>query len=1229
MLSTLVLGIALAGGTPTLELSGTCPGTVSLQAGGLTPGGAVVVAWADLVGSTAVPSGACAGLEVGLAAAEPVLFATASPAGTLSFVDVAAGAPLCGKLLRVLDVESCGLTNIAQLPGPGVGALSLAVSGDCPGLLDVEVDGALPGATLLLAWSPEAGSSTISGGPCGGTPVDLATPTVLLELVADGAGQASAAVVAPEQACGYVFQLLDTASCAASNVVALGGMELVESHNGFGRLLPYEIFQVDSSGLPTSELIQIRSIDDLIDNVTPLNPVLPIPTWPEGALLPSGAPGNQFLAARFSQTLDVDSVLTPGAPFSSYLLGTITVVAIDPPTGTTTQVPGQAFVGGQAYGAGAGLETWVVADPDDLDGDGLLVEAAAVGGGFPGLGFPGTESSYNALDLVAPDAFVFVPDSDGDLTTHESFPTGLQIRMQMTEGVRSVGGVALSDQAVASSTVGADDLPPEVKIVGSEGVPVIIPGNGDFDVDPETDISIEFTEPLQILSVGSVPGSPPLISASILVQFGPAATLVTMPFSVLPRSPFDFTSMVLDPAYAFPGAGPSFPGCDPFNQVMVVVNPGQLQDLAALPNLNTLGAATFFSTGEGPGLVNAPVAPDTIYAARGGSQASLSVIDLNGFGAGTGDPTYNPLCPIEKGNTNYPNNPNVQLQGSFMVPPLSPGSCTFNGGSAGVFTLSKDSSLDDRLLRSPLVESIDDLMLGHALDNVFNNGSPFGCQSGGGNLCAATGLKVVAIASGGSATLAPAGVSGFPIKTEFGVENLVSWAPHPNPPPLVFPPLCVSPAIGGQEPTSVDTTVNNILVPGPTPLGLPDLCIPPQNMLSSEQNAFFVGPSLPSPSITSCSQYAVRQQVGQFLYVVDRVAGELVVLNSNRMTVLERIPLPDPTSLAMSPDLDFLAVTNQAEDLVSFLSIDPSSSSFHQVVHEVPVGDGPTGIAWESGNEDILVCNEGDGTVTLLSAFTLDVRKTLTDMLGQPFEVVTTPRQLGFGSLRGVYYAYILNRDGTVSLFESGPDGVNGWGYDDVIGRTEFAFTNPRAMRADVSNLSSGVWIAHENPVDFAGQPTGVQGGAITNLYLQAGALGILPLDPGFLGTPMMRDLEFQILGSLGEGELGLTGVPTDLAFDNQRNLTALTNFSTSFSAGSPLSINGKSLVKPLSTDYVPVHAPRFLFASVPNSSEGPGVVDVILLEGAYERFDSDPFEPGVQSIPVPGVTRLMDYFRP
>jgi hypothetical protein len=114
---------------------------------------------------------------------------------------------------------------------------------------------------------------------------------------------------------------------------------------------------------------------------------------------------------------------------------------------------------------------------------------------------------------------------------------------------------------------------------------------------------------------------------------------------------------------------------------------------------------------------------------------------------------------------------------------------------------------------------------------------------------------------------------------------------------------------------------------------------------------------------------------------------------------------------------------------------------------------------------------------------------------------------------------------------------------------------------------------------------------------------------------------------SLGEGPEGLSGIPVDVAFDNQRNLTALPNFSTQFSPGINISINGKSQVRvnPVGVT-VPVSAPQFMFLAVPS----PGVVDVFnISSGTIERTDTNPFEPGTQSIPVSNVNSLMDYFRP
>jgi hypothetical protein len=80
-------------------------------------------------------------------------------------------------------------------------------------------------------------------------------------------------------------------------------------------------------------------------------------------------------------------------------------------------------------------------------------------------------------------------------------------------------------------------------------------------------------------------------------------------------------------------------------------------------------------------------------------------------------------------------------------------------------------------------------------------------------------------------------------------------------------------------------------------------------------------------------------------------------------------------------------------------------------------------------------------------------------------------------------------------------------------------------------------------------------------------------------------------------------------------------------SAASPLSINGKSLVKPIGGTFLPVSAPQFVFVAIPPAPGRSGVVDVLDVL-TLSRVDATVFHPGSQAIPAPGVTGLMDYFR-
>jgi YVTN family beta-propeller protein len=638
-------------------------------------------------------------------------------------------------------------------------------------------------------------------------------------------------------------------------------------------------------------------------------------------------------------------------------------------------------------------------------------------------------------------------------------------------------------------------------------------------------------------------------------------------------------------------------------------------------------------------VVNAPVAPDAIYVARTDANPSLSVVDLNGFGQGTGNPTFDfTYQTFAQGNSNFPNNPNVKFQGGFLFPPLVPGTSTLDGGSEGVFTLTRDSNLQDRLITAPQIGMISDLAIGQPLDLVFQDGlEPSGCQGGGGNLCAISGLKQIdALFSEDFKSVVPAnvpGASGLPANSVTGAGNSISWAPHPNPPALIYPWLCVKPRIGGQEPTSFlsiapppeGVGLTNLLAPG-DPFGDPTNGIPPTGLLARRQNAWFEGPDHEGLTIASCLPHMVRQQIGHFLYLADRLNGEVVVLNSNRMQVLERIAVPDPVEFAMGPNLDLLAVTSGATDAVHFIDIKPGSSRFHRVVRVVPVGNAPRGIAWDPGNEDVLVCNEQGGSVSIISVATLSVRKTVTGFLDLPFDVAITQRQDEFGTFRDVYFAWILNRSGKLALFESGPGGPNGWGYDDVIGVAPMNFDQPLHIAPDFEHLEGGVWIAHRTPLDANGQPTGMSGGALTNARIVSSVIGVLPLTMANFATPQFRDMAIAVDRSIDEKSL--TGIPVDLAQDDQVNLGLLPNHASEFGSGIPAATNGKSLVRRVGERIAPAKTPSYLLVAIPNSTQGGGVIDVIDL-ATKRRIDTNRFVPGVQSIPAPGATALADYWRP
>ncbi len=1011
-------------------------------------------------------------------------------------------------------------------------------------------------------------------------------------------------------------------SCGpSSGSASRAKLELVEVQNGFGLMLPHRVRLVTDDP-STAPVVKILSMQDLKANVSSTNPILPVQHWPEDAILPSGLAGNHFIAIQFSADLDMDSILTgtPGSPDYG-LAGAIEINKIDmttPEAPEITPVPGRAFINGYTGIGGSLVKVVGVAS-------GQPVALSATGTGFPGTGTGNNFSGASAL--VSPKVFVFVADSNSNLGgTPETFPTGVEIQIKITRDVLGANGKLLTAGGLVCSTVGPDTIKPEVYIDTTRTIDPdrdiidITPGNDDVDVDPSTTIEVGFTEPVQPFFVGGFFQSnvPPGTSPSLILTSGPQnqPTTINFPFSVEPVSVFDLSRYKLTPSLNLPAASPvAIPGGAVFNfaqvevlqnsfgDLMVVAGTGETGVNALGQNKNTLRQTTRFEIGEGPGLVNAPVAPEAIYIGRNGPEGGISVIDMNGFGQGTGDPSNDLDQLLEPGDVSkWPFNPNFALNGpnGEIVPQMGSPTSTLDGGSAGVFTLTKDTSLSDRLFTA--VGNITDIHVGQALDKIFNNqtSATGGACLSGGNNCA---RRSFMIANGTN-------------------SNSIQLGPNPNPPRLLFDPTknCLSPQILGDDPFSATSTVANGLVVG-NAFGTVGGTAP-RGLLGGGSRGVsgFRGPapSQNTPGACASANFTSRQQIGHFLYVVDNSNKKLLVLNSNRMTLIDSISLPDPTRLGFSPDLKVIGVTNFSTGTVSFIGADPEGSSFHQVIAEVAVGEGPMGIAWNPEMEDIFVCNNlGNSVSVLRHGGTYPVRKTVSSQIVSPIDVVVGHRQIGYGDNSALYYAYILNGNGTVTIFESGPDiGAQAIGFDQTIGVVNQSFPSARAFLAGFGPITD-VYIAHSNPAG---------GAQISQVTMISGPTGQQTLNPFSAGqtnflSPSFRDKQFGTLTSIPNTELSGQH-PTDLAFDdmtNAGNIASSVSIYTPFLQGATQ--DGKDLYRGTGR----VSTPSYLFVANPDA----GYVDVIdvatmtrfrPVSGGQQQFDG--------TIRAPGCSVLANYWR-
>lgn len=234
--------------------------------------------------------------------------------------------------------------------------------------------------------------------------------------------------------------------------------------------------------------------------------------------------------------------------------------------------------------------------------------------------------------------------------------------------------------------------------------------------------------------------------------------------------------------------------------------------------------------------------------------------------------------------------------------------------------------------------------------------------------------------------------------------------------------------------------------------------------------------------------YQSRQQIGNFLFVTDGVNKKLHAVNSNTMEVLQSLDLPDPYGLGILPNLDLLFVSNEGDDSVSVVDSDPRNvGTFMTELTRINVGAGPRAVAVTPDLEDVFVLNRLSNTISVIDVGNLSVRKTVTQSgLNRPNDITIGMREVGTapGFQSGTFHAFISNGGGnSVLVYEGGPSGVSGIGFDNVLGEIKAGepadindpdfveMLDPRGITYDpIAPLDSfaatiGCFVAHQHPI--------------------------------------------------------------------------------------------------------------------------------------------------------------------
>ena len=603
----------------------------------------------------------------------------------------------------------------------------------------------------------------------------------------------------------------------------------------------------------------------------------------------------------------------------------------------------------------------------------------------------------------------------------------------------------------------------------------------------------------------------------------------------------------------------------PFNQPQIAVNMGVC---GYFRETMTADSEATFTVNHGGHYVNAPVCPQALYYAMG--PEGLGVVDLDGNGFTTNDPDFSKVALVTSeaffnryGNAGMGlgNNYSYGSRAVGNAPPYvglgintpMPG---VNEGSSGIDTVVRDSNGSATLFPPPEVKfsNITDVEVGDFLDTIFfDQGNPWSHKS----------FHISAVNQAAQGNY---------------MNNLIATPPTPNPPPLTIP-IGMSPThvlldefslsdegafvIMGKEVFTVDMATLTMgmavathtgfihLKPAELAGSAVDEPFPPNPTIWGSAFVDFMntGPVADSSTVGIGMIYGSRQQIGNFLFVADRANNVVQVLNSNTMDVITTLSgLNMPDAVAVSPDLRRLYVSNSGGQSVSVFNANPRDEDFLYPIAEVWVGSQPKGICCQPDGEDVFVCNYGSNTISIINPKTNTVRKTLSSLLKKPWDCVMGPRQTTFGFMTGVFHGYISNYGGNnVLVYESGPDGFGGIGYDDILdpvpeksssGTQWQPIQEPRGICWDPAYyqqnvLSGGCYVAHRS-----GSHAMVSRIQFTAQQGPNGPIFLIPNSGSIGGTPGFGKRIFSSTAQWGGAESPLSGnVAVDVALqDYNRN---------------------------------------------------------------------------------------------